>query len=253
MSNESRLVATVPSRERRKFLCLICLTGAAGLGAVASRLLAAPPKETGLSFEGLLKGQPGFQPRKLAPLPHDEIPAFLSKQQLARNYAVYRAAFAELIDAEAALAAASRDRSHVVEYAGSRNRQLIAGNQVLLHEFYFRNLAIRPGPLSRYVMANMNEHMGSLDDWRADFFAVARVADEWAALVYDPYDDRWHNEALSSANAGGWIGANPLVVCDVAEHAWSLDYKDRETYVARFFNYLDWSVVAERYRKVDRR
>ena len=58
---------------------------------------ASAPKETGLSFEGLLKGKPGFQPRTPAPLPVTEIPGFLSKKQLARNYAAYRDAFAKLL------------------------------------------------------------------------------------------------------------------------------------------------------------
>ena len=55
----------------------------------------------------------------------------------------------------------------------------------------------------------------------------------WAALVYDPYDDRWHNVIMDSDVDGVWMGANPLVVCDVAEHAWAKDFPRREDYVAR--------------------
>jgi superoxide dismutase len=45
---------------------------------------------------------------------------------------------------------------------------------------------------------------------------------------------------------------NPLVVCAVADHAWSIDYKDRESYAARFVDHIDWNAVATRYRAVDR-
>jgi Fe-Mn family superoxide dismutase len=225
---------------------------AAFLGNFASRADAAPPKESGLSFEGLLKGEPGFQPRKPAPLPLESIASFLSREQLARNYSVYRDAFSKLLAAEGALATAPRDAAHASEYATLRTQQVVAANSVLLHEFYFRNLSSRPVSPSRYVMGNMREHMGELTDWREDFAACARVAKAWAALIYDPYDDRWHNVALGEADAGGWIGANPLVVCDVADHAWAIDYKDRETYVARFFDHIDWNMVAARYRAVDR-
>jgi Fe-Mn family superoxide dismutase len=242
----------VSNLDRRGILRLIGLVGAAGFGLIHGLAHAAPPKETGLSFEGLLKREPGFQPRTIAPLPYAGIPGFLSNAQLARNYAIYRTAFSELSEVESALATVPRDAQHCAAYAALRQRQLAAGNSVLLHEFYFRNLTARPTPPSRYVIANVNEHMGSLDDWREDFLAVARVAEEWAALVYDPYDDRWHNVALNATNAGGWVGANPLIVCDVAGHAWSIDYKDRATYMARFLDHVDWSVVADRYRKVDR-
>ena len=236
---------------RRLVRAALLSISAAFLGNLGSRASAAPPKESGLSFEGLLKGELGFQPRKLAPLPLESVPSFLSKAQLARNYSAYRDAFSKLLAAESALATAPRD-AHAGEYATLRAQQVVAANAVLLHEFYFRNLSSRPVGPSRYVMGNMREHMGELADWRDDFAACARVAKAWVALVYDPYDDRWHNVPLGDLDAGGWIGANPLVVCDVADHAWAIDYKERETYVARFFDHIDWDMVAARYRAVDR-
>ena len=237
---------------RRLVRAALLSISAAFLGNFGSRASAAPPKEGGLSFEGLLKGELGFQPRKLAPLPLESIPGFLSKAQLARNYSVYRDTFSKLLAAEEALATAPRDAAHASEYAKLRTQQVVAANAVLLHEFYFRGLSSGPVSPSRYVVGNMREHMGELADWRDDFAACARVAKAWAALVYDPYDDRWHNVPLDDGDAGGWIGANPLIVCDVADHAWAIDYKERETYVARFFDHIDWNMVAARYRGVDR-
>ncbi len=237
---------------RRRFLGAMVTASSMIASLVCAPVVIAAPKETGLSFEGLLKDQPGFQPRRLAPPPHEAIPGFLSRTQIAASYSSYRAAFNQLITAEKALASASRDAQHSEQYSALRKQQLEAGNSVLLHEFYFRNLAVTPVAPSGYVTANMNEHMGSMEEWRADFIATARVATDWAVLAYDPYDDRWHNVPLGASNAGGWVGANPLVVCDVAEHAWSLDYKKREDYLTKFFDYLDWSVVDRRYRAVDR-
>lgn len=240
------------SISRRSLLGAGALLGAfaASRGVAASAL---PPKETGLPFEGLLKGKLGFQPRRPAPLILRAIPGFLSAEQLDRNYAVYRTAFERLLATERALAAAARDSTHASQYAALRNEQIIAGNSVLMHEFYFRNLAQAATKPSRYVLANMTEHMGSLESWREDFVACARVAHTWAALVYDPYDDRWHNVTLNKMNAGGWVGANPLIVCDVAPHAYSIDYERRDEYVAAFLEHIDWNVAAARYRTVDRR
>ena len=185
-------------------------------------------------------------------LPYESLPGFLSERQLARNYAAYRDAFAQLSAAEHALASASRAPAASSAYAALRNRQVSAANSVLLHEFYFGNLTAATISPPRYILANINEHMGSLESWRDDFAACARVSAAWTALAYDPYDDRWHNVPMSDATAGGWVGANPLVVCDTAEPAWSIDYRDREAYVAKFFDHIDWKVVAARYRAVDR-
>ena len=219
----------------------------------AGPVMAAATKETGLSYEGLLKGMPGFQPRTLAPLPVAEIPGFLSKAQLARTYETYRAAFGKLAVAEKALQEISRDASQAQNYRAVRTQQISAANAVLLHEFYFRNLAAATNEPSRYVRGNMKEHMGTMDAWREDFAACARVADAWAVLVYDPYDDRWHNLPLGLPDAGGMVGTNPLVVCNVADDAWSTDYRDRETFVTAFLDHIDWKQVASRYHAVDRR
>jgi len=74
----------------------------------------------------------------------------------------------------------------------------------------------------------------------------------WAVLVYDPYDDRWHNAVMDGDVDGVWVGANPLVVCDVSAHAYENDYKRKEDYVARFIERIDWNEVATRYKRVDR-
>jgi Fe-Mn family superoxide dismutase len=257
---DSRKTARQGFDAGRRRVLRAAAAAASGLAAVSvtaafvKRAAAAtpPPKETGLSYEGLLKDEPGFQPRMPAPLPVAELPGFLSKAQLARSYAVYRKAFASLLDAEKALDDAPRDAAHADRYVALRRQQLLAANSVLLHEFYFRNLARTAVEPSRYILSNMTEHMGTLESWRDDFAACARVASAWAVLAYDPYDDRWHNLPLNESDAGGMAGSNPLVVCAVYEDAWSLDYKDREAYIGQFLKHVDWNIVATRYRAVDR-
>jgi Fe-Mn family superoxide dismutase len=231
------------------------LVVAAG-GAASHRLWAAEgtaaPKETGLSREGLLVGLPGFQPRTVAPLPHAELPGFLTREQMAANYEAYKQAVETLKATEASLATADRSPAATDAYRALRQRQVAAANDVILHEFYFRGLAPQPVAIPSYVEGNMREHMGPVASWRADFTACALAARSWAALVYDPYDDRWHNVIMDGDIDGVWIGANPLVVCDVEEHAWGKDYPRREDYVARFLDHVDWEEVARRYRRVDR-
>ena len=96
------------------------------VGAVASTRLwaaseeAAAPKEGGLSSEGLLVGQPGFQPRTVAPLPHPELPGFLTQAQLAANHDAYVQAVDTLRSTEAALAKADRSPAGLAAYRALR-------------------------------------------------------------------------------------------------------------------------------------
>jgi superoxide dismutase len=239
---------------RRSFLGSI--TAASASLAIAARRGAAveapPPRETGLSSEGLLEGLPGFQPRTVAPLPHEELAGFLSRSQLTAHHEEYVKVVQALKAAEEALSTADRSSSNQPAYAALRRKQVEAANSTLLHELYFRNVAADKVDLPRYLRPHMSEHMGSYESWAADFMACALASKTWAALVYDPYDDRWHNTIMDGDVDGVWIGANLLVVCDVNEHAFAKDYKRRDDYVARFLERIDWNEVAARYKKVDR-
>ena len=232
---------------RRGFLAYF--TAVAG-GLVAGELrAAAPPKETGLSSEGLLVGRPGFQPRTVMPLPHKELPGFLSHTQLEAHHVEYVRDVERLKETEQRLQEASPDTDR---YGELRRAQVAAANGVLLHEFYFGNLAPAKVDVPRYIEGQMREHMGSMEAWAADFTRCVLTAKAWAVLVYDPYDDRWHNVVMESNDGGIWVGANPLVVCDVADHALAKDYARREEYVGKFIDRIDWNEVAKRYKAVDR-
>ena len=239
---------------RRTFLRALAVASA-GMGVGVASAFAAgplPPKEGGLSSEGLLVGQPGFHPRTAAPLPYAELPGFLSRAQLAAHHAEYVKAVLALKSAEQALASTERDPATVVAYATLRRQQVASANDVLLHDFYFGTLAPAKVEVPTYIRRNMNEHMGSLESWVADFTLCALAAQAWAALIYDPYDDRWHNAVMDSDVDGVWLGGNPLIVCDVAGHAYSTDYQQRAEYVAKFIDHIDWDIVAKRYHRVDR-
>jgi len=235
---------------RRVFVGGLAATSIAGV----ARAFAAPvpPKETGLSSEGLLAGRPGFQPRSVAPLGYKELPGFLSARQLDEHYAEYKTAVEKLKATEQTLATVRRATTDTAEYGALRRRQVALANDVLLHEFYFGNLAANPGEVPPFVRRHMNEHMGSVETWADDFRMCALSAQSWAALVYDPYDDRWHNTVMDTDTDGVWVGANPLIVCDVAPHAFNVDYHERETYVAKFLEHIDWAEVSARYHRVDR-
>jgi Fe-Mn family superoxide dismutase len=183
------------------------------------------------------------------PLPYEELPGFLSREQLSLHHAAYVRMVERLHEAETALKQGEADAG---KFAELRHIQVEAANGVLLHELYFTGLVPKKVDPPRYILGHMSEHMGSLESWQADFTKCALTAKAWAALVYDPYDDRWHNCIMDSENDGMWVGANPLVVCDVADHAFAKDYPRREDYVAKFLDHIDWGEVAKRYRAVDR-
>ena len=68
-------------------------------------------------------------------------------------------------------------------------------------------------------------------------------------LVVHPVNGRLHN-VVSDEHAQGplWLSA-PLVVIDVYEHAFYVDYQNRKAdYVEKFLTYSDWSEAERRFR-----
>src|SRR5262249_33959699 len=133
---------------RRRFLAS---AAAAATGTLVARDAdsAAPPKESGLSSEGLLVGHAGFQPRTVMPLPHDELRGFLTKEQLALHHAEYVRLVERLRSTEDALRTGGADPS---TYAELRRTQVKAANGVLLHELYFTGLAGTKTALPRHIL-----------------------------------------------------------------------------------------------------
>jgi len=70
----------------------------------------------------------------------------------------------------------------------------------------------------------------------------------WAILYYDPISKKLFNVWVNEHDAGHLSGAAPLLVLDVFEHAYTLDYGIKKAdYVQSFFNAIDWSVVEARF------
>ena len=87
---------------------------------------------------------------------------------------------------------------------------------------------------------------GSFDAWKADFVAVGSLRGVgWAVLYEDPDTNRLSNHWIELHHQGVPPGFKPILVMDVWEHAFLLDFKpgERDKYIEAFFANVDWQVV----------
>ncbi len=69
----------------------------------------------------------------------------------------------------------------------------------------------------------------------------------WVILAFDPQTDRLFNVWMSEHDTGLLVGTRPLLVMDVFEHAFLVDYGlKRNEYVEDFFSVIDWEKVESR-------
>lgn len=229
---------------RRSFLFASSGT-AAGAFAVCGTSDAAEDAKLDFSHSGFVTGQP-------KPLKHKSIPGFLSAEQIAPHHtAHYGGALKAVTAADARLEEAIKSGTAVDAAAFGQLKRLInsRGNSVLLHEMYFDGLAPQASDPVAEVRGAIEKRFGSLDKWWADFASSAKEAAGWAMLVKHPVNGRLYN-VVSDEHAIGvlWMAA-PLIVIDVYEHAFYIDYQNRKAeYVDKFLAHIDWNEANTRFR-----
>lgn len=81
----------------------------------------------------------------------------------------------------------------------------------------------------------------------ADFVATAKASRGWAVLCYDQRSYRLRNISLDSHDLGNIAYSAPILVLDVYEHAYFLQYADNKSeYINRFMDNINWYVVNQR-------
>ena len=229
---------------RRNFLFVS--SGAATGGMLVSGLSVADAAD-GFNFSasGLVTGKP-------KPLRHKSIPGFLSAEQIAPHHtAHYGGALRGYSGLDAKLEDSIKEGTAIDAnaYGAMQRARQSKGNSVVLHELYFDGLVPKMPDPKADVRAAIEKRFGSLEKWADDFQASAKTAAGWAMLTYHPVNGKLYN-VVSDEHAQGplWM-ATPLVVIDVYEHAFYIDYHNRKAeYVEKFMDHIDWDEVNARYR-----
>jgi Fe-Mn family superoxide dismutase len=126
---------------------------------------------------------------------------------------------------------------------GLKREELIATNSMILHEVYFGGLGdeSQPGPALAEALAR---DFGSIDRWRTEFVAMGKAeggGSGWVVLNWDPRDKRLVN-AWAADHTTTLAGGRPILVLDMYEHAYHMDYGAKAgDYVDAFMHAIRWS------------
>ena len=122
-----------------------------------------------------------------------------------------------------------------------------------LHELYFGNMIKGGSTLdSKNPLAKkMEGEFGSIENWEKDFKATGVMRGiGWVILAQDTETGKLFNVWINEHDGGHLAGAKPLLVMDVFEHAFALDYGiKRADYITSFWNAINWSVVENRFSR----
>lgn len=201
---------------------------------------------------GTGRGAIAATPHELVPLPFDpkKLRGLSERLLVSHHDNNYAGALKNLIKVEAELATVTKDTPGFV-VGGLKERELSFTNSVILHELYFANLG-GDGKASGAVRQAIDGAFGGFGRFEELFRATGMSlagGSGWTIL-----DFSFHTGGLRIYWAGNhtqsvaW-GA-PLLVLDMYEHAYALDYGAAAAqYVDAFVANVQWDEVSQRYER----
>lgn len=167
----------------------------------------------------------------------------MSLKMLEQHFKLYEGYVKKTNEIQAKLDTTDKSLANGVysEISEMKRQETFAVNGMKLHEVYFGHLQGSGVPEGE-LMKMLEVDFGSLDSWKEDLIATGMSARGWAITAFDFKDNRFHNYGSDAHNVGAVWGAIPVIVLDVYEHAYFIDYGvSRKAYIDSFFKNLDWS------------
>mgnify|MGYP002711997782 FL=1 len=125
--------------------------------------------------------------------------------------------------------------------------------QVFNHTFYWKSLSGSKSAPSSSFLTKINNDFGSLEKLKEEFIKAGSTlfGSGWVWLVREP---KGQLVIKQTQNAHNPLAAHqiPLLVCDVWEHAYYIDYRNlRPKYLEEFWNHINWDFASKAFEKTD--
>ncbi len=144
---------------------------------------------------------------------------------------------------------AQRDQANTTFgwYRELKRGETFALDGVILHELYFENIGGETRELNEEIIVSIEQDFGSIERWTEDFTATAKASRGWAILCYDQRSRSLRNISLDQHDLGNIAYSAPILVLDMYEHAYFLQYADNKAeYIKNFMENINWTVVSGR-------
>lgn len=212
-------------------------------------------QQTGGMFASSPYTEPGRH--KLPPLPYsyDALEPYISEEIMHLHHTKHHQSYVDgLNKAEQELTKARQTGDFSLIKHWSRELAF-HGSGHYLHTIFWNNLSPSGGGApSGQLAREIDKYFGSFTSFKKQFSEAAKTVEGvgWALLVWSPRSR--HLEILQTEKhqvMTQW-DTIPLLVLDVWEHAYYLQYKnERGKYVENWWNVVNWRNVSERFQKAE--
>ena len=181
------------------------------------------------------------------PYPTDALQPHISKETLAYHHGKHHAAY--VVNLNNLVKGTELDGSPLEDLIKSSSGAIFNNAaQIWNHTFYWNSLSPRGGGRPTGALdAVISRRWGTFEAFKEAFSssAVSNFGSGWTWLVRKPDGSL---DISNTSNAGTPLtGADkPLLTCDVWEHAYYIDHRNRRPdYLSAFWNVVDWRFAAK--------
>lgn len=132
-------------------------------------------------------------------------------------------------------------------YRELKRGETFALDGVILHELYFSNIGGTVNEPEEFIRSLLAKDFGSFEKWQEDFIATAKASRGWAILCYDQRGRIFRDISLDAHDVGNIAYSAPILILDMYEHAYFLQYTDNKVeYINNFMKNINWAVIGDR-------
>jgi Fe-Mn family superoxide dismutase len=238
--------------DRRTALQTLALTSAA-LPMLAQAQAASPAAGgTAASLPPAFVGNPTLRPLSFDPAKLDGLSEKLIRSHWENNYGGSVRTLAA-VRKQLAEALANKDTPAWL-YNDIKREHLVRTGSVVLHEYYFDNLGGN-GQAGAPTRKALGDAFGTFDAWETEFRRIANGlggGSGWVVLGFNTHTRQPENYWLAD-HAHGPAATLPLLVMDMYEHSYQMDYGAAAArYIDAFFRNIQWDAVQARMEKAQR-
>ncbi len=188
------------------------------------------------------------------PYQYDALEPHLSGELLELHHSKHHAAYVKGANETLDKLTEARE-SKEFDHIGQLEKSLafnISGH--VLHSILWKNMSPNGGGTPSGSLAKaIDRHFGSFDAFKAQLTSAAAAiqGSGWGALSWEPLGKRLVVEQVFDHQGNVGNGTLPILVVDMWEHAYYLQYQNRKNeWLEAFWDLVEWTDVAARFDKV---
>lgn len=224
--------------------------GMLGAGIAGNLVLGLGTSSQAMADDALSAGYQGGE-YKLPPLPYDydALEPLYEEQTLRIHHDKHHAGYVRGLNSTLEQLGQARKNGDYSSIKALSRNLAFHGSGHVLHALFWNSMSPDKPEMPDSLSKAMTKSFGSVDAAKKQFAAATKAveASGWGVLAYEPMADTLlFFQAEKHQNLTMW-NVTPLLVCDVWEHAYYLQYaNNRGEWVDNFFKMANWPFAAKR-------